>query len=790
MVKSILFKLAVRGGRAVAGVFRGLGDDLAGLERRTAAAGQGGVAAARGADTARQAWQRQASQARATGEAMRQAGEELRRTTSQQKRLAAQTQRTNAVLAARDKAAEGRNTRKDSMSELPGVAAPLLAIAAPVKMAIDMESAMADVRKVVDFKSPDGLEQLQKQLMLLSTTKIPLKAKELAAIAAAGGQLGIAEDKLAPFVTTTAKMALAWDMTAEEAGDASAKLANVFGIPINEVERLGDAINHLSDNSAAKASEMVRSLTRVGGVSKMFGLSAVQTSALTGAFIALGKPPEVAATAINGMLPKLMAADKQGKKFSAALNELGMDARSLKDAIAQDAQGALIQFLEAVAASDESSRMGLLTDLFGLEYADDLASLVGSLDGYKKAVAQVATETNYAGSMTREFENRTKTTANQLNMLVNKVSGLAINFGTALLPAINSGANALGVVADGLAALVEEFPNATSVMAQFTGGLLALAVAWKGAKFASKFLGGSFKEMWYGGKAVGHRVGALGRRFGLGGKGKDGGKAGAMGQVAESLAGGGATPVFVTNWPGGLGGGGLGGGGSDLGGLLDGGGKGAGKGAGAAATRQGGKGVAGLARRGLDWAKGLGGRGLGWLGGIGGKLTGKAGLAGLKGLGKAGLKKIPGVGVLVGAALGLERALAGDLLGAVGETASGLAALVPGLGTAASLAIDAGLAARDFANEEEAAGPEDLALPASPAAPDLDGVGRELAGLAPGASGPITITINQPITAPGADARSLETILGQSRQDLKRLIEQTVTELFARQQRTSLGNVG
>lgn len=778
MDKSILFKLAVQGGRAVAGIIRGLGGDLAGLERRTAAAGQGGIAASRGADTARQAWQRQASQARATGEAMRQAGEELRRTTSQEKRLAAQTQRTNAVLAARNKAAEGRKTRKEAVSELPGVAAPLLALGAPLKRAMDFESGLADVSKVVNFEASDGLEKLGAQMQRLAATRIPIKSTGLLEIAAAGGQLGIAERDLDGFVQTTSKMAVAWDMAAGEAGEASAKLSNVFGIPIPQVERLGDAINHLSDNSAAKASEIVRSLTRVGGVSKMFGLSAVQTSALAGAFIALGKPPEVAGTAINGLLSKLMTADKQGKKFSSALGDLGLDAQDLKDSIARDAQGALTQFLEAVAAADESSRMGLLTDLFGLEYADDVAALVGSMDSYRKSLSLVGQESAYAGSMTREFENRSRTTSNQLSLLTNKLDRLAVNFGTVLLPALNSAMSTLGGVFDYLAALHESMPAVTGTLAKLTAGVLAAVAAFKLGKFAAKFFGGGLKEMWFGGQA-------LGRRFGLGGKGKAGGKANALGGAAQALAGGGVTPVLVTNWPGGLGGGGL-----DLGGLLDGGGKRAGRGAGAAATRQGGKGVAGLARRGLDWAKGLGGRGLGWLGGIGGKMTGKAGLAGLKGLGKAGLKKIPGVGVLVGAALGLERALAGDLVGAVGETASGLAALVPGLGTAASLAIDAGLAARDFANEEEAAGPEGLALPAPPAAPDLNGVGRELAGLAPGASGPITITINQPITAPGADARSLETILGQGRQDLKRLIEQTVTELFARQQRTSLGNVG
>lgn len=78
---------------------------------------------------------------------------------------------------------------------------------------------------------------------------------------------------------------------------------------------------------------------------------------------------------------------------------------------------------------------------------------------------------------------------------------------------------------------------------------------------------------------------------------------------------------------------------------------------------------------------------------VGGKFTGKAGA---KLLGKSLLKKIPGIGLLAGVGFGLSRALKGDFAGAALELASGAASTIPGLGTAASVAIDAGLAARDI----------------------------------------------------------------------------------------------
>jgi len=67
-----------------------------------------------------------------------------------------------------------------------------------------------------------------------------------------------------------------------------------------------------------------------------------------------------------------------------------------------------------------------------------------------------------------------------------------------------------------------------------------------------------------------------------------------------------------------------------------------------------------------------------------------------KSIGKSLLKKIPVVGALAGIGFGISRAMKGDFTGAIGEVASGAASLIPGIGTAASVAIDAGLAARDI----------------------------------------------------------------------------------------------
>jgi len=67
------------------------------------------------------------------------------------------------------------------------------------------------------------------------------------------------------------------------------------------------------------------------------------------------------------------------------------------------------------------------------------------------------------------------------------------------------------------------------------------------------------------------------------------------------------------------------------------------------------------------------------------------------------LKKIPGIGAIAGLGFGLQRALKGDILGAFGEVASGLASTVPGAGTALSLGIDGALMAKDMAGAKDGA---------------------------------------------------------------------------------------
>ena len=69
---------------------------------------------------------------------------------------------------------------------------------------------------------------------------------------------------------------------------------------------------------------------------------------------------------------------------------------------------------------------------------------------------------------------------------------------------------------------------------------------------------------------------------------------------------------------------------------------------------------------------------------------------GAKSLGKSLLKKLPFVGLGMGLLFAAEKAMAGDFSGAALEAASGGASMIPGIGTGASVGIDALIAAKDM----------------------------------------------------------------------------------------------
>ena len=350
------------------------------------------------------------------------------------------------------------------------LAAPLLLA---TRAAMQFEDAFADVRKVLDAPGP-ALAQLQRDLIGL-TRSIPMTARQLTEIAAAAGQAGIPLAEIVRFTQDAARVGVAFGISAGQAGDALAKLRNILSLSQEGVLRLADSINHLSNNMAATAPEILEVVRRVGGMGKLVGLSGQQIAALASSMIALGTAPEVAATGLNALMQRLATASAQPKDFQEALARVGYTATSLQAALRRDAAGAIMDFLARLRSLPD--QLPVLSALFGREYSDDIAKLVGSLDTLRNAMRLVADQGAYAGSVLAEFQNRNQTLQNQLILLRNAVERLWISVGNTLLPVVTPLVERVTSLINRIGDLLERFPilrGAVVGVSAALGGLLVV----------------------------------------------------------------------------------------------------------------------------------------------------------------------------------------------------------------------------------------------------------------------------------------------------------------------------
>ena len=364
-------------------------------------------------------------------------------------------------------------------------------LAAPIKAAMEFETGMTNVRKVVDgLKEPEAFKAYGKQVLELGRT-LPIAYSEITDLVAAGGRMGIPKEQLMDYTKEVAKMATAFDMAAGEIGEKMGKLGVMFKIPVKDIGGLADAINYLDDNSISKGSEIIDVLGRVAGTANQLGMSAQQAAALGSTFLTLGSSAEVAGTASTAMLRELSIASMKTKEAQAAIREVGFDPQQLEKAMAKDSQGTLLKFLDALNKVPKDKIISIGTKIFGKEYGDDAAKLASGVDEYRRQIGLLS-KTEVKGSMSREFEARLNTSAAQMALFKNNLTELSVTIGNALLPALNSVMAAVRPYVAAFQSWAEANPQLVSAIASTAAGLAALSVGVAGASF---LFGGLLKSV-------------------------------------------------------------------------------------------------------------------------------------------------------------------------------------------------------------------------------------------------------------------------------------------------------
>lgn len=336
-----------------------------------------------------------------------------------------------------------------------------------VGAAIDFESAFADVRKVVDA-TDEQFENMSRTIRQMST-ELPLAAKDIAALFAAAGESGVATTDLKAFAEMAARVGIAFDMTAGDAGESLAKLKTQLGLTVAETGDMADAINHLSNNMASKASDIVDYMLRVGALAEMGGFTKEQIAGIGSAMIAAGAQAETAGTAMQNVVKALTRGSFAKKAQQEAAQALGLDLPAIAKQMQKDAPKAMKTVLKAIAKAPKDQHIALLSQFFGDE-AKAFAPLIGNIELLETALGSVSDKTKYAGSAYKEYVARANTTANVLQLLQNKFSELGISIGDRMLPKIREAALGIGDVIDSLGERAHIFSKMDAAMQGFLKG--------------------------------------------------------------------------------------------------------------------------------------------------------------------------------------------------------------------------------------------------------------------------------------------------------------------------------
>jgi TP901 family phage tail tape measure protein len=305
----------------------------------------------------------------------------------------------------------------------------------PINQAMEFESSMADVRKVVNFDTPAQFKEMGEDVLKLST-RLPMAANAIAQIVAAGGQAGIAREDLQQFASDAVKMGVAFDQTAEESGQMMAQWRTAFKMTQKDVVGLADKINYLGNTGPASAGKISEIVTRIGPLGGVAGVASGEIAAMGATIAGMGVESEIAATGIKNFMLSLTSGKSATSSQKKALKFIKIDPAQLAADMQKDSKKAMLKVLDSLAKVPKEKQAAVMNALFGKESLGAIAPLLTNLDLLRKNFGRVSDAQQYGASMQKEYESRAATTSNSVQLLKNQFTAASITIGDMFLPTI------------------------------------------------------------------------------------------------------------------------------------------------------------------------------------------------------------------------------------------------------------------------------------------------------------------------------------------------------------------
>jgi len=371
------------------------------------------------------------------------------------------------------------------------VTLPIVSLGAlSIKAAVDFETAFAGVRKTVNA-TEEEFAALEKGIRDMSK-ELPASAVEIAGVAEAAGQLGIATENILSFTRVMIDLGETTNMSAEGAATTLARLANITQMPQENFDRLGSTIVELGNNLATTEAEITDMALNLAAAGKQVGMTEAEIVSLAGALSSVGLESQMGGTAFSRVMVAMqLAAEKGGQTLMDFANVAGMSADQFKTAFQEDAVGAILAFVEGLGTAEERgvNAIKVLDDMgiSEVRIRDALLRAAGAGDLFRTSIdlGTKAWEENTA--LTDEANKRYETTAARMEVLRNRLTDVGIDIGENLLPVVVKVAEFVGKIADAFAALPGPAQNAILIMlgvAAVIGPLIKVGLAVKGVGVA------------------------------------------------------------------------------------------------------------------------------------------------------------------------------------------------------------------------------------------------------------------------------------------------------------------
>jgi len=369
-----------------------------------------------------------------------------------------------------------------------GVAGAGVAIGAGLtvasRAAIQWESAWTGVAKVVDG-SPEEMAALEEELRGLATT-LPQTHGEIAAVAAAAGQLGVAKEDIAQFTETMVAMGVATDLSSEDAAMGMARLMNIMQSGADDVDNLGSAIVGLGNSGASTEGEILDMALRIAGAGHTIGLTEADVLALSSALASVGVEAESGGSSIStAMVMMSEAVNEGGDSLESFARVAGVTADEFAAKFRTDPAVAIDMFVQGLGRIQSSGGDVFATmeelGMTEIRLRDNMLRLAGAgtLLTDSLATGNAAWDENTA--LMAEAERRYGTTEAQIAIAKNQLVDMGITLGEILLPAINNFLD----VGDGLFSWFQSMPAGLQQTVVWLGVVTATITLAGGAALAA-----------------------------------------------------------------------------------------------------------------------------------------------------------------------------------------------------------------------------------------------------------------------------------------------------------------